>query len=242
MVGGWISETLSILVSPLNALADAIQWVANAIGSELQSMGRNLSDWFAGIRDGLGNLGDSIGGFFTTISSSLGDWFGDVGRWFSDLGRSIGGFFSELGRSIGGWFSDLIDNVLDIFKSIGKLLDYINPFSENNFLRILFVPSDDYFESYSSTFKTALSNKFPIFPQLFDTWESVKGAVSDRVNGWDGFTVDMSRYGAGTLTVVDPTFVNAIAPKMRFWIGAFLYFMTFLFIIKRSSQLIGAGR
>lgn len=231
MVTGWIGETLNVLVSPLSAVADAIQWVADAIGSELQSMGRNLSDWFAGIRDGLGSLGDSIGGFFKTITSSLGGWFGDVGRWFSHLGDSIG-----------GWFSDLIDNVLDIFKSIGKLLDYINPFSENNFLRILFVPSDDYFKSYSSTFKTALSNKFPIFPQLFDTWESVKGAVSDRVNGWDGFTVDMSRYGAGTLTVVDPTFVNAIAPKMRFWIGAFLYFMTFLFIIKRSSQLIGAGR
>ena len=231
MVNGWVGETLSFLVSPLNAIADAVQWVANGIGSELQNMSRDFAEWYDGITSNFTSLGDSIGGFFSTITDAIGSWFGDVGRWFAGLGDSLARFFGSL-----------TDVVIDVFDSFVTLLDYLNPLSENNFLKILFIPKDGFFTTYFSDLKSALDNKFPIANQIRDTWDSIKTAVSDRVNGWDGFKVDMSRYGAGTLTIVDPTFVNYVAPKLRFWIGAALYFMTFLFLIKRSSQLIGAGR
>ena len=64
MVDGWIGETLSFLVSPLNAIADAVQWVASGIGGELQNMSRDFSEWYDGITSNFTSLGDSIGGFF----------------------------------------------------------------------------------------------------------------------------------------------------------------------------------
>lgn len=231
MVGDWLGETLGVLVSPLNAIGDAIQWVADGIVNEFQSMGRNLSDWFDGVSDN-----------FTSITSSLGTWFSDIGTWFSDLGSDIGSWFGDLGDSLGRFFGDLFDDLADLLSNFVDLLDYINPLSENNFLRILLIPSDGYFDSYVADFKTEINKKFPIFQQTLDTWDSLKTAVSDRLDGWKGFTVDLSKYGAGQLVIVDPTFVNAVAPKLRFWIGGSFYFFTFLFIIRRSSQLIGAGR
>lgn len=184
MVADWIGETLNVLVSPLNSVADAIDWVAQGIGNEFDEMGQNLSDWFGG------------------VTSSLSD----------------------------------------LFDSVGSILDYLNPMSENNFLRILFIPSDGYFDAYVDDLKSMIDSKIPIYQQTLDTWDSVKTAVQDNLNDWSGITADFSRYGIGEIVVIDPTFVNAIAPKLRFWIGAALYFMTFLFIVKRSSQLIGAGR
>lgn len=231
MVADWLGETLGILVSPLNAIGDAIQWVADGIGSELSSMGRNLSSWFDGVSDN-----------FNSITSSLGSWFSDIGTWFADLGSDIGSWFSDLADSLGHFFSSLFDNLADLLGKFVDLLDYINPLSEKNFMRILLIPSDGYFDSYTSEFKTEINKKFPIFAQTLDTWDALKNAVGDRLNGWDGFSVNLSKYGAGEIVIVDPTFVNAVAPKLRYWIGASFYFFTFLFIIRRSSQLIGAGR
>ena len=231
MVGDWLGETLGVLVSPLNAIGDAIQWVADGIVNEFQSMGRNLSDWFDGVSDN-----------FTSITSSLGTWFSDIGTWFSDLGSDIGSWFGDLGDSLGQFFGDLFDDLADLLSKFVDLLDYINPLSEKNFVRVLFIPEHGYFSSYADEIKSAVIDKFPVIQQSIDTWQSLKTAVTDRLDGWKGFTVDLSKYGAGTLTIVDPTFVNYVAPKLRFWIGGSFYFFTFLFIIKRSSQLIGAGR
>ena len=108
MVDGWVGETLSFLVSPLNAIADAVQWVASGIGGELQNMSRDFSEWYDGITSNFTSLGDSIGGFFSTITNAIGSWFGDVGRWFADLGSSLAGYFGD----VGDWFADLGDSLL----------------------------------------------------------------------------------------------------------------------------------
>ena len=66
---------------------------------------------------------------------------------FLDLVDSIGNFFSNLGENIGGFFTNLWTNISDFFKDLPvnllNILSYINPWSDNFFLKIAFVMSEE---------------------------------------------------------------------------------------------------
>lgn len=74
------------------------------------------------------SLGENIGNFFSNLVNNLGSWFSSVGDWFSQLGENIKAWFNSLGDRIGGFFTQIYIDITEFLKS-------------------LFMPSEDYFEN-----------------------------------------------------------------------------------------------
>lgn len=119
-----------------------------------------------------------------------------------------------------------------------SIVDYLNPFSENFFLRIAFVPREGYLkDKVSSTFDKA-SKKFPAISQLKDSFSALLTSTSD-VTSWEGIKVNFSRYGIGEVVIVSPAFVNLLGNKLKFWISGCIWFMFVLYFLRRIPSMWG---
>lgn len=119
-----------------------------------------------------------------------------------------------------------------------SLVDYLNPVSENFFLKLAFIPSEGFLQAQVTELKIVLESKFPLINQVRDTINAVTNN-SYGSSTWGGITADFSHYGAGTVTVVSPEFVNFVAPKIKFWMAGFIIFITLLATWRRASQILG---
>lgn len=127
-------------------------------------------------------------------------------------------------------------------QSLNSFLDYFDVTGDKFFLKVAFVPSDGYFEEYTTGIKVAANDKFPVFEQLATTFKSVSNQVGVDKKTWEGIKVNVNKFGVGTITVIDPTYINAATPKLKFWIGGLMYFFIIMYCIRKISVLIGAGR
>ena len=154
---------------------------------------------------------------------------------------------------MGGWFGTVIDSVGNIYSSVGDgflnlgnkfstVLDYLNPTSDNFFLKTAFIPSSDFMQVYNNDFNNALTEKFSFFYQLRDTFDSLVSSIQSNVDSWQGVKVNFTNYGIGEITIIDPTFANAAIPKIKFWIGGMMYFFTSMWIIRKVSNVMGSGK
>jgi Flp pilus assembly pilin Flp len=194
----------------------------------------------------LNALGNAFSSGLNAVGNALDSVGSSIGGWFSDLGSNIHSWTTDFSSSVGGWFSNFLggvkDNVSSIFTKMGTIVDYLNPNSSNFFIKIAFVPSATFMDSYNKDMHDLWYSKFAIFSQLQDTFTAVKSAVDSSVNHWDGLQVDLSKYGIGKQTIVDPSFANMLIPKLKFWIGGLVYFLTAMWLLRKISIVVGAGR
>lgn len=146
--------------------------------------------------------------------------------------------FLKLGDAMGG----IGDGMKEMATDINTFLDYFDVTGPKFFMKIAFIPKDGALTAFVTDLKTQLSNKFPVFEQMIDTFESVSNQVSADKKTWNGIKVNLNKFGVGSLTVIDPTFVNEATPKLKFWIGGLMYFFTIMYCVRKISTLIGVGR
>lgn len=222
-------------MGPLNWIGEAFNAVSNALGSGFDSVG----DWFSSISSNIGGwfseLGINISNWFSNVVDDISQLSSSVGRWFSDLGDNIGGWFGNLIDKMGGWFTSLIDFSIE-------MLSYLNPFSDKFFLWIAFVPDDDFFKNYSNNFSNLLETKFAFFYQLKDSFIVSVDAIKSGVFGWDGLDIDLTKYGAGKLNIINPDAIGYYSEKVKFWIGGLMIFFTAAWLIRKTSTVLGAGK
>lgn len=210
-IGNIISEGLGVLTQPINALAD-----------------------------GFNNFVSGIGDFFTNLISSLGTWFDDIGQWFANLGNSIGQWFTNLvdninglATSIGGWFNDL-------FSTLGEILNYLNPFHENFFLKIAFIPSDGFITGKFDELKDVLDDRLPIIGTFTGIFDSITEVQSQSINSTSPtFTMELpSKWGGQTVQVINFAPIDPYVPYIKTLIRFFLWIPFIIKIYKRLPQVI----
>ena len=127
----------------------------------------------------------------------------------------------------------ILQGLTDILNSIKEILKYINPLSENFFLRIALVPSDGFFLNYVTEIKEAFFGKIPIFTQLFDFFTTV---MDISVNGGKPkFEVTFpDSYGGGTYSIIDFSMFD----EYRVFIFNFIRFTAWFFFLKRLFRML----
>lgn len=227
-IGNLISEGLGVLATPINALADGFNNFINGIG-----------DFFTNLIDSLGTWFDDIGHWFANLGNSIGQWFTDlrdsIGQWFTDLGNSIGQWFSDLGNSIGQWFTDL-------FSTLGEILNYLNPFHENFFLKIAFIPSDGFIPNKFDELKESFDDRLPIIGTLTELFNSMTQNQT-RIRSMDStkptFTMELpEKWGGKTVQVINFDPIDPYVPYIKTLIRFFLWIPFIIKIYKRLPQVI----
>lgn len=206
-------EGLGLLAQPINALAD-----------------------------GFDNFVSGIGDFFTNLVDSLGSWFNDIGQWFANLGNSIGQWFTNLiddingiAESIGGWFNDL-------FSTLGEILNYLNPFHENFFLKIAFIPSDGFISNKFDELKEALDDRLPIIgtlTELFNSMTQNQTRIQSMGSTKPTFTMELpEKWGGQTVEVINFDIIDPYIPYVKTIIRFMIWIPFLIKIYKRLPQII----
>jgi len=208
-------QGLGLLAQPINALAEGFNNFINGVGNFFNNLISSLGQWFSDVLSGIVNLASNIGQWFSNLINSIGDWFANlissIGDWFASVINGI----SELINSIGNWFAQ-------VFAVIGDILDYLNPFSENFFLRIAFIPSDGFIPNKFDELKEVIDDRLPIIGTLSDVFntitdvqgiESTKPKIEVELPGkWGGKKVEIINFD-----VIDP-YVPYVKTLIRFLI------------------------
>jgi phage-related protein len=223
-IGNFISEGLGVLAQPINALADGFNNFITGIG-----------DFFSNLIDSLGSWFDDVGQWFASLGESIGQWFTDlrngIGQWFSDLGNSIGQWFTDLGNSIGQWFTDL-------FSTLGEILNYLNPFHENFFLKIALIPSDGFITGKFDELKGVLDDRLPIIGTFTGIFDSIT-QVQSIDNTTPTFTMELpGKWGGQTVQVINFTPIDPYVPYIKTLIRFFLWIPFIIKMYKRLPQVI----
>ena len=107
--------------------------------------------------------------FWTSFTSGLDTLRQGLGSFFTTLGTNIGGFFDSLWTNISNFFSGAITNISNIWNGLTNLLQYINPWSDNFFLKIAFTLTPEQEQIHNardSQYQQILSSKFPAVSAL----------------------------------------------------------------------------
>lgn len=192
-----------------------------------------------GLGEGLSDLWTATSNGFNNLSGWLSDLGSDIGSWLSDLGDSIGKGIKDMWDGLSKNLNDLWESIKDIFNSVKSILNYINPFSDKFILKVAFIPEDGYFDKKVNDLKADVSARFAFFKQVDDALGAVTQAIStQQFKGWE---VKVP-YTGKTLNIIDTQFINAFAPKFRYFTGGFFVIITLIYLIKRGGRVIGAGK
>lgn len=129
--------------------------------------------------------------------------------------------------SIKEFFKGLVAPVKSFFKT---LLDYLNPLSDNFFLKVAFIPRDGYFMNYFTDIKGAFDNKIPIVGQLFDFFKVIATATVLDAPA----PQFMLNYQGVSMSIIDFSFVL----EYRTIIVNFIRFTAWFFFLKRLYNRI----
>lgn len=128
------------------------------------------------------------------------------------------------------------------FNATLDALSFINPLSENFFLWVAFVPSDNFLSEYGAKYQTLAQEKFGVVYQLRDTLNAFQTAVSAEHNNEFQITADLSKYGIGEVEVINGQAIKAYGDKLKFWIGGLMMFLTGAWLFRKMTGLIGEGK
>jgi len=248
MILGWLGGVLSLLVAPL-------QW----IGDSLAQLAENVRNGFLNVSNAMSNLWEDAGAVWTGLADTIvvgyeqamaastavmTDLWQDAGLVWTGLGNmivdgvdgAVGALStatSTMWQGIDAGIGNLTDTWSNTWTKITSLpAEIATDVTEGT--KMMFIPRVGYFDMQVATIQTALSSKVVNFDQ-FRSW--LNTYTGDEME-WQGLYANFEHYGIGELKVVDNYSPNQYARQMKRWIGAMLYFMTALFIIRKANELI----
>lgn len=137
---------------------------------------------------------------------------------------------------LGNKVSDLKDDVLNI-------LNYLNPFHENFFLKLAFVPRDGYFESKYQQIQSNINSKLSFFDNIKSVNDSIEQAFQSGSSGEPPQFVFFlpSKYGGGEVKIIDFSMYNQYRTLIHSLIIMVSYYWFVKRIIRRLPQVIHSG-
>lgn len=115
--------------------------------------------------------------------------------------------------------------------TINTILDYLNPYSENFFLKIAFVPSDGFVAEKFESLKSTLLSKIPLLQQIADLFETIKATQFGTKP--QAITVTMPiQYGGQTYSVINFDYFS----QYRTLILNFVRYSAWFFFLKKTYK------
>lgn len=213
-------EGLGLLAQPINALAEGFNNFIDGIGDFFENLINSLGDWF-----------EEVGEFFTNIIDSLGQWFNDVIDGISSLGNDIGLWFQGIGEKIAD-FAENFSNTMNNF------LSYLNPFSENFFLKIAIIPSDGFIPYKFDELKEVIDDRLPIIGTLKDVLDTITGVQSVESTK-PKIEVELpGKWGGQKVQIINFDVIDPYVPYVKTFIRFLIWIPFIIKIYRRIPNII----
>ena len=122
---------------------------------------------------------------------------------------------------------------------INTILGFLNPASDTFFLKVAFVPSQEFMEQKITGLKETVNSRLPIIGQISDLFSALNSS-SYIDSTWEGVNINFGgKYGLGETQIINPTFINFVAPKVKFWLSGLMIFCTAMWTLNRFTQFLG---
>lgn len=166
---------------------------------------------------------------------------------FDGLADLLGPIFSSISDGLSGvknGITNIITTITNNFNSIiddfNTVLSFLNPFSDDFFLKVFFIPSDGFIDETFEQLKTKLESKLG-YGASFDL-------ISDALNSsdpgnHDGITKSVNLYGAGTITAnfLNLDAFNSIKAHVFGFIRGLAFFLIPMYHINKVFKFLGYG-
>jgi hypothetical protein len=116
------------------------------------------------------------------------------------------------------------------------ILDYLNPLSDNFFLKIAFVPSNNYINNQFNTLQQNINYRFSWVTDIQSMIKSIK--MSDTTGGIANIHAVIPIINRDVV-VVDFKYLNDHAEFIRGLVSALIYFLIIIYLIRNVPLLLG---
>lgn len=197
-----------------------------------------LAEPINALGEGFNNFVSGIGDFFENLIESLGSWFEDVGSWFGDVIDDI----ESLGNDIGSWFEGIGDNITQFAENfsdtMSRFMSYLDPTSDNFFLKLAFIPSDGFIPAKFNEVKVEFDNRLPIIGTLTELFNSITQAQSIQSTK-PKFEIELpSKWGGQKVEVINFDIIDPYIPYVKTFIRFLIWIPFLIKIYRRLPQII----
>ena len=120
--------------------------------------------------------------------------------------------------------------------AIGEVINYLNPWHENFFLKVAFIPSEGFFESYVTDIKEMFDGKITFISEIRDFLGNLFGAVVDPDPDPPEFKINLpgGKWGTGSVQIID---FSLFAPYRAFILNFIRVLLWIPFMLKLYRRL-----
>lgn len=181
---------------------------------------------------------EAIKTFLNNIFTSISNVFSTLGSIFTFLYDELLCYINPLDEKFFGYaiVNGILDGFSSLFEDIGDILDYINPFSENFFLKLAFIPDTE--DLIFDDVKDTLYSKFPFISSIEKILEDFKTVFSNE-SSKPNFTVSLPAFlGVGTFSIIDFSFFDNYRGLIHGFIIAVSYYLFITKLYKKMPQIV----
>ena len=174
-----------------------------------------------------GTFWDDLEDFFS--------WF-DPSAWLIDIGNIVGeslGILADPINALGEGFNSFVN-------TIGEIINYINPWHDDFFLRAALVPSEGFIETYVADIKEMFDGKFTFISDLRDFLANLFDAVVDPDPNPPEFEITLpgGKWGSGKVEIIDFSIFARYRPFILNFFRVLLWIPFIMKLYRRLPQLI----
>lgn len=139
------------------------------------------------------------------------------------------------------WIADAINLLAE---GITNLFSYINPFSDNNVIKIMFMPDEGYYLEAVVEIKEQFFEKFSTIPVVMESFNSLGSygggsGGGTRGNDMPQFNVTMPEtYGGGTFSIIDFSFYAMYRTLIHNFIRFIAIFGFIRWFIRKAPTIV----
>ena len=153
-----------------------------------------------------------------------------------DIGNLITeglGVLADPIEALGQGFNSFVNN-------IGEIINYINPWHEDFFLRVALVPSEGFIQEYVTDIKEMFDGKFTFISDLRDFLGNLFDAVVDPDPNPPEFEITLpgGKWGSGKVEIIDFSIFARYRPFILNFFRVLLWIPFLMKLYRRLPQLI----
>jgi hypothetical protein len=134
----------------------------------------------------------------------------------------------------------LAEPIAELGQGIGRIIDALNPASENFFLKAAFIPSPDFMMNYATEIKDELDEKMGFITEIKESLGNIFGAViePDPVPPKFEITLPGGKWGQGKIKIIDFSIFAQYRPFILNFMRVLLWIPFLMKMYRRLPQLV----
>ena len=134
----------------------------------------------------------------------------------------------------------LAEPIAELGQGLGRIIDALNPASENFFLKAAFIPSQEFMIEYVTDIKAALDEKMGFFAEIREFLGSIFGAVVETDPEPPKFEISMpgGKWGTSKVKIIDFSIFAQYRSYILNLIRVFLWIPFLMKLYRRLPSLI----